>query len=121
MTTVIDPAGTPVAVFNKSGTAVIDMTISTGDGQPDVAIPYFAGDTIVRVNATFISGNAAVGGVVLPEDAQIGDHVQIASVGSASFNYIAPTGETIDGSSSHFSLGGFIWLRKIDTTDWRRR
>lgn len=120
MTTVIDPAGTPVPVFNRTGIAVVDMAIDIGPSEPIVPIPHFAGTTIARVTATDV-GDPDDGGVELPASAEIGDKVEIAQMsGSANFRVYAPAGETIDGSP-WANVGVFLWLRKIGSTDWRRR
>lgn len=121
MTTVIDPAGSPIAIFNKSGTAVLDLAINVGPSEPIISIPHFAGKTIARISSTSI-GSPENGGVELPAAAEIGDAVEVAYITSGSpgtLRVYAPAGETIDGAASQ-TVGGFVRFTKISGTDWRR-
>lgn len=122
MTTVVDPAGTPVAIFNKSGTAIIDMAVTMGPSEPLIPIPSLAGKTIVRVTISGPVGGGD-GGLELPSDAEIGDVVEIANI---STTYVwgvayAPSGETINGDTAGQSIpASYMRITKISTTDWRR-
>lgn len=121
MTTVVDPGGMPVAIFNKSGKAALDIAISVGPSEPIVPIPHYAGHTIARVAVTSI-GSPEDGGVELPSAAEIGDVVEVVRIATmvpGPLIVFAPAGETIDGAASA-SMGGFTRFNKVDTTDWRR-
>lgn len=121
MTTVIDPSGSPVAIFNKSGISIVDMPINMGPGEPLVPIPHFSGHTIVRAFVTQ-AGSPADGGLELPTNAEIGDLVEVDNLNimANSPPIYAPSGENINFVASIPATTG-ARLRKITATDWRSR
>lgn len=72
MTTISDPGGTPSVTYNREGTAIVEVT-ATGGGQGGAAaIPRYSGWTVALVSEPF--GGL---GVRLPDDAEIGDLVEM--------------------------------------------
>lgn len=100
MTTVIDPAGTPTPVYNKSGKVIIAMN-GSGSGSTSVppvgntsaAIPHYAERTIV-VGTT----NNPSYGFLLPA-ADIGDEVVVLLDPASTFGSVVfpQIGESIAG------------------------
>jgi hypothetical protein len=119
MTTIIDPHGTPEPVYTRSGTTI--QTIAGNGTTLGAATPIIglSGYSVVIVEATSSPANQAV---VLPDDAQIGDVVEVYSAtGGAAAIVFPPTGETI-GQPASLTLqpgGTGILLRKIAATAWR--
>ncbi len=122
MTAVIDPGGTPVVIFNRSGTALVEV-MATGNSQGAAAeIPHFAGTTIVRVTP---DGDPSTNRAVkLPALAEIGDIVEVypASALTPGPKVCAPSSvymnETLNGDVT-FSLGsGFVSFRKVEADRW---
>lgn len=75
MTTVIDPLGTPVVVYNKSGSVIIPLAASGTSALTGAPIPYVCGHQIVLVT-TGVNQNAAL----LPQDAEVGDITEVVSL-----------------------------------------
>lgn len=89
MTTIIDPLGNPVIVYNRDGTALIEMDAPSSSTTD---IPRVSGHTIAVVTVVG-TGNAEVR---LPADAEVGDVVEIYNTSDPWSPIIrAPTGETI--------------------------
>lgn len=117
MTTVIDPAGTPVPVFNRSGKAIVDVAPAYGGAS--VAIPNACGHVIARVTPTGSPGSG-VPQVDLPSSASIGDVVEVHPIAQTTVWVNAPSGELfLNGNALEFapqSQGRAF--RKIDVSLW---
>lgn len=108
MTTVIDPLGTPIAIFNRSGIAIIPLdgglvpggTTAAGVGNDGTVIPQLAQTTIAIV-LTSITGDGWKTIITLSEDAQIGDVVEVylAPGSTTSGAIFPPVGQAIDNMS----------------------
>lgn len=113
MTTVIDPGGTPVPVYNRSGTTIVQLA---GDhpSTPTV-IPAISGWTVV-ITITGAGGDS----YRLPAGAEIGDIVELHAADANAQDLFAPSGETIRGQSSIglSSMGGSGLFRKFSATQW---
>lgn len=112
MTTVVDPGGTPIPVYNKSGTTIVTVVGSTS-GSPTV-IPTFSGWTVAVTTSG--SGDA----YRLPATADIGDVVELHAADTNAQDLYAPSGETIRGQASIglSSLGNSGIFRKFSSTQW---
>ena len=114
MTTVVDPAGTPQPVYNRSGTTVVPITANGTNqvaGTRIVAVSQF---TVAVVTCPDVSNSA----VVLPSGAEIGSVVEIYSdhTGPSTVNCFAETGDTIIGNRSQDGFA--LYYRKISATQW---
>jgi hypothetical protein len=112
MVTVVDPTGTPVPVYNRSGTTIVSLTGSSGTPTP---IPHLGGTTVVLTNRGTPSGDA----YELPSNAEIGDVVQIFAADNNGPDAYAASGDVILpnlGSRSMTASGGFF--RKVSANGW---
>lgn len=120
MVTVVDPNGTPAPVYTRSGVTL--QTIAGNGSTLGSATPIVAlsGHTIVIVETTNSPLDEAV---VLPDDAQIGDLVEVYSKedGGPGALVFPPSGEDIgQPASKRASQGGSGCLfRKVSATQWR--
>lgn len=115
MTTVIDPAGTPLPVFNRSGAAIVD--VSPAHGGAPATIPHYSSLTIVRVMPTGSPGSGAIQ-LDLPAGADVGDVVEIHLAQVSAF-VNPPSGEGFfSGNSQEISPQGGRPFRKIDAGVW---
>lgn len=119
MTTVVDPAGSPDPVYNRSGTTIVNLTAS-GDASagPSGATPIvsYSGVTIALV--TIPDGNNI--GVVLPTNAEIGDVVEVNryqdNSSGSTVRVWTPSGVTIvQNTPLQVSIATY---RKISATEW---
>lgn len=120
MTTIIDPAGTPTVVYNKSGKNIQFLSVSQGGGIVD--IERVSGETVCVATAT---GNpsSSTDGVRLPASSDIGDVVEVYNISASSVvvPVHTPLGETIAGTV--FTTVGSpqtngIRLVKITSDSW---
>lgn len=126
MTAVVDPNGTPAPVYTRSGTTI--QTIAASGNTLMSATPIVApsGHSVVIVTTVdneFTDDDQAV---ALPDDAQIGDVVEVYQYGQASVIVFTPTGESIGTpgggttSSNTLDSGGHAAIfRKVSATIWR--
>jgi hypothetical protein len=113
MTTVVDPLGTPIPSYNKSGITVVHISGSSSDSPTPVV--SVSGTTIVMVSST----NGP--NVLLPESSDIGDVLELYSADGAQVSAFAPSGVTVNGSqsaASAFSSRGVVF-RKTSATNWQ--
>jgi hypothetical protein len=117
MTTIIDPNGTPAPVYTRSGTTIQDVIAAGNDLSTATPIVAVSGCSVVLVATVAFEFE----GVILPDDAQIGDVVEVYNVSGRSIRVYAPTGETIhSGASMGISPGGGGSLfRKTTASVWR--
>lgn len=99
MVTILDPGGTPTPTYNRSGTTLANITGGTVSGSSPVGND---GTTIVRYSEYTIAVatvSSTTGVVTLPDDAEIGDVVEVHSEGPSTNNatVFPPIGETIRG------------------------
>lgn len=121
MVTVVDPGGAPVPIFNKSGTAVVDV-IPGSSGSPG-AIPYFAGTTIARIGFGSGTSNSCA---ALPANVEVGDLIEVYSIplsGSGSAQggtFFTTPGDTFVDNGANSLVAGTtaIVFRKITSTEW---
>lgn len=118
MTTVVDPSGTPEPIYNRSGTTISELTAGTTSPFAPAPIVRHTGTTIVLVT-TVSSGDQTY--VTLPDDADVGDVVEVHCMGAVGVNVLVPTGGPLDivGAAPNHS----IVFRKISATDprpWRQ-
>jgi hypothetical protein len=125
MTTVIDPAGSPIPVFNRSGKTIVEVTDSRdGSGSP-LQLTQYSEQTYYEIAFTYPGGGVGTPKVELPSNAEIGDEIIINFTLPASMNVIAAVGETImvDAGttltpSSPLSANAFRAIRR-NSTSWR--
>lgn len=114
--TVIDPAGTPVLVFNRDG-VTIDVITAAGTNQATATpITRHCGWTVVLISA---SGSA---GVQLPGNAEIGDLVELhGTSGTGGFLVWPAVGDQIMyGGANNADSGAHILYRYISANNWLR-
>lgn len=129
MTTVTDPGGTPVPVYNRSGTTLVALNAAnvnvggTPSSNPSDYAPItrYSGWTV----ALATTGNFT-SGVRLPDDAEVGDLVEVHCVlGTAtSLLVIAASGDTISAGSPNFvtitvNVAAGKLFRKTSATNWQ--
>ena len=132
MTTVVDPSGTPVPVYNRSGTTIVTVnggptvssTAGSAIGDDGTPIPSVSQTTIVlAVSAPYDGHHNIV--FRLPADAEIGDVVEVyrfsgenpvvfpnagEAIGSLAASTGTNTGVGVSAASASF--------RKISSTQW---
>lgn len=120
MTTVVDPLGTPVPIFNRGGLAIIEVDAVGDTPTSGPIIPAFCGHLIAVITST--ENNYAVR---LPTDAEVGDLIEVYLDPSSAFGAAvvwSQTGEGIGTSSgpSSMSIGSATgaFLRKVTDTLW---
>lgn len=125
MVTVVDPAGTPIPVYNRSGVTIVEITL-TGLPTRD-QIPAASGTTIVLVSPP---SPDATGAVELPTNADIGDVVEVYRTGGTNQIFVATPGTdnfvppipsgggfpSLPSLSATAPSGGMIFRRV--STDW---
>lgn len=115
MTTIIDPSGSPSPVYNRSGTTVMTVVANGTTLGSATPIPYYSGETIVRIEASDDPRHTAV---VLPDDAEIGDTVEAYATGYPAAVF-APTGTTIITSTQKQVTDDGARFRKVSATRWQ--
>lgn len=97
MTTVVDPSGTPIIIFNATGVAIISIASPNTPDPPATVNPTGAGVTVVMCSRIIPTGFVA--GYKLSASFNVGDVVELYSDGSNSFklfdensNYLADIG-----------------------------
>jgi len=100
MTTIVSPASSPVPVYNRSGTTIAGVAGGAVSGASPVGndgtpIPRVSGETIAIVGA--LPTGSSDGVVVLPDDAEVGDKVEVysAALGSGKVFVFPPVGGSI--------------------------
>lgn len=119
MTTIVDPAGTPAIVYNRSGTVIVPIT-ANGNNQTDAAeIPNISGRQIVMIMA--VTNDFAV---KVHPDAEIGTILECYHQlgGNHLFQVFSAAGQKINGYGNGYveqptSRG--LLLRKVAADDWR--
>ena len=119
MTTIVDPAGTPTIVYNRSGTTIYELAVPVVDPVVPVSVERYSETTVVIIDTEEGFPRPAV---ELPDDAEIGDVVEIYVKddvsNSETVDIVAPAGETFVASNvSANRLIGRIF-RKISATRW---
>lgn len=118
MVTVVDPLGTPVPVYNRSGTAIIELP--AGLSVSPTPIPAIAEITVVIVNYIDAVNDGRY--LILPDDADVGDVIEVYENANSSPSIYPPSGETfINGASGPLSIGGNlngVMFRRVTSTHW---
>jgi hypothetical protein len=118
MTTVVDPSGTPVPVYNRGGTTIASLA-AAGSTQGDAAqIQHVAGYTVVLVTVTDTAR-----AIELPAGAEVGDvvEVHIASTAGTGVLIFPPNGESLLTGNTSATVGqssGGLLFRKVGQTSW---
>lgn len=119
MVTVIDPYGTPEPVYSRSGVTIHEMNASGSTFGTAAPIIATCGWTVVIVHGDDNPTKEA--GVILPDDAEVGDVVEIYC-GTSLAEVYAPTGETIQGNVVAYQIGQNdpgVLFRKTAAALWR--
>ncbi len=125
MTTVIDPNGTPVPVYNKSGTTIQNITANGTTQGSGTVISAPSACTAVLVTVTSGGGDA----VVLPNSIDIGNVVEIYATGAYDTQVFPASGHSIGDNAANASIyagrcsnqngsGGRIF-RRMTATMWQ--
>lgn len=111
MTTISDPLGTPTVVYNRAGTAIVEL-VFVGSSPPPVNIPRVCGHMV----AVVVDG---WGALILPANAEIGDVVEIHT-NTNQCTASPPAGETLGvGTNAVFITTDFgRWYRKVRSDHW---
>jgi hypothetical protein len=115
MTTVVDPSGTPVPVFNRSGVTIVSVSATGTTQGAAAAISAASGQTIALV--TISENNTAV---KLPSTADIGDLVEVYAFGGT-VKVFPSSGETLNGNSNAQDVQDVYGrlFRKVSATAWK--
>ncbi len=94
MTTIIDPSGTPIPVYNRGGITIVEVTANGVTTGSATEVPAVSGHTVVLVTTT--SSPTDQSAVRLPSGAEIGDVVELYHVNNdAHIIVFPPTGERL--------------------------
>jgi hypothetical protein len=115
MTTVIDPAGTPQIIFNRSGATIVEVATASGSPPTRTPIPALSGYTIVTVDYSFTGG--LDGELELPS-ADVGDLVEVFNTSADGIKVAAPAGESILSGLTGVNNGEGRAFRKFSPTQW---
>src|SRR6185503_15626172 len=118
MTTVTDPNGNPTVVFNRGGTAIVEL-IPAGSGNDNsdaAAIPRVCGHTIAMAAAP-----TAGEGLVLPADAEVGDKVDVLGLGPEVLTIWADDGTVLNLDSLNISASRTASFVKVASNRWLAR
>lgn len=117
MTTVLDPFGSPVVIFNKTGLSIFEVSANGNDGTNPAVISSVS--SVMVVNIILNSGNTDV---ELPDNADIGDTIEMYSDGGGARIYPA-SGDSIEGFSPYYEHLGSkvkpVVMRRYSSTHWR--
>jgi len=115
MTTVVDPSGSPVVIFNRSGTAIVTVTAGGTSQGTATAIPRVCGITVAVATYGAMTSNLR-----LPDDAEVGDCVEVHMEGDGPAVQVYPeSGATINGNSANTSVGMLHAIfRKTAAATW---
>jgi hypothetical protein len=121
MTTVIDPAGTPVPVYNRSGKTIVSISDSRDGTDPALQLTQYSERTFYEITFTYPGGGSGTPIAELPSNADVGDEIYIHFTSGASMDVAPPSGETLRVSTSTpGSTGGStIHFIKIASDSWR--
>ena len=118
MVTVVDPLGTPVPVYNRSGTAIVELPGGLV-GAPTL-IPTVSKETIVNVTYIDLVNDGRY--FILPDDVDVGDVIEVYTSVGAAPQIFPPSGETfLDGGAGAISVSGAhnsIRFRRVTSTGW---
>lgn len=117
MTTVINPSGSPVPIFNRSGLTITDLNGAGEGNEPELwpEIQVVSEYTVIRFN-----NGAEDYGVKVPAGVEIGSLIEIYALNVANTRVNLPDGEEfINGIDNFTDFGrGCYRLRKISATQW---
>lgn len=119
MVTVVDPLGTPVPVYNRSGTVVL-VPLHAGSEMSPTEIPSLAGVTIATLVAEVPAG--FLRHYRLPSvGVEVGDVIELYGVGFSG-SILPPDGEAyLDGTTGAITLSNSrnsAMFRRVDSTHW---
>lgn len=116
MTTVVDPVGTPVPVYTRSGTTVLSIAGSGTSQGAATSIPAVSGWTVAVL--TGVSPDRAF---KLPSSPQVGDVVEVHAQDQDGSLLFPSSGMAIGTKGTNQSLeiqNGGALLRYVDTNLW---
>ena len=116
MTTVVDPAGTPIPIFNRGGVTIVEVATAGGSPPTTTPIPAASGHTIAIVDYTHAGGSR--GRLELPSG-DIGDVVEVFNVGPDNVDVVAASGDSLlSGPSVDVPNSQGRQFRKISAAQW---
>jgi len=127
MTTTVDPLGTPSVIYNRGGTAIVEVSPSGSAGTGNAATPI---PRVSQLTVALVSTSAGHNDVLLPDDAEIGDAVEVytlwdgssvparvfPNVGEAIGNLATSVGTNLNASLGVGSTG--MVFRKVSSVLW---
>lgn len=121
MTTVVDPNGTPVPIYNRSGKVVLPPMYCGPENEP-TAMPSVAEVTIVTVIPKVPSdGDRHIRLPALSDGVDIGDVIEVYGVDIAPFIF-PPDGEAYLGDGTGAitlnTARNSIRFRRVDSSHW---
>lgn len=121
MTTVIDPAGTPVPVYNRSGKTIVSLSDSRDGTDPALMLVQHSERTFYEIAFTYPGGGSGTPIAELPNGADVGDEIYIHFTLSASMDVVPASGDTLRlGTSTPSNVSGSaIHCIKIASNAWR--
>lgn len=93
MTTIVDPLGTPVPYYNKSGTAILNMAPTGTTYSTAAAIPYVCGHQIILSSPVYPDLS-----LTLPVSSEVGDVVEVISITNDDTRVFAGGGDSLMGT-----------------------
>jgi hypothetical protein len=121
MATITDPTGTPSIVYNRSGLTIVEVDANGTTQGAGTPIPRLSAETVALVSFAFSGLHQAV---VLPDDAEVGDVVEVYVSGANDVNgfLFPPSGESIGlgaaNAKVNFTSARGLRFRKIKSTVW---
>ncbi len=122
MTAIIDPNGTPVPVYSKSGTTIQNIT-ANGTTQGSGTVISAPSEWTVILATTSVGNDA----IVLPDSTDIGNVVEVYANGSYDVNVFPASGHSIGDNGTNAAVysakstgyrGGRLF-RRMTATTWQ--
>jgi hypothetical protein len=121
MTTVFDPNGTPIPIYNRSGKAIVPMSINATGTDPNTQLTQVAEVTIFEIDHTNPTPGMGNHAFTLPANAEVGDECFVEVYGGYGADVEPFSGDSISSGQSasitSAAMGHFI---KVDSNRWRK-
>lgn len=116
MTTVTDPGGTPVVIYNRDGVTIDSITAAGTNSASAAVIPRYCAHSVIIASSASGSGD----GIRLSSSSEVGDVVEIYwDLNTGQGLVYPPTGESINNAGSNVSSSAQRHLlRKVSATEW---
>lgn len=118
MTTVLDPSGTPIPIYNNSGTT-ISFISGNGTGQGSGTVI----DTPSFVTVIVIACTGSNYAATLPAGVDIGSIVEAYATGDHAANVFPPSGSSIGARPTNSEVVVSVdygrRFRKVSATSWQ--